>query len=266
MLIDHQGETTFIQTAGQAIDPARPTVCFVHGAGMDHAVWTLFVRWFARNGYNALAPDLRGHGRSAGAPLTTIEALAEWLLALFDTLGVSPVGLAGHSMGSLIALQAAATGGDKVRSLALLGFGYPMAVGAPLLDAARADDPLAVTMMTIWGHDAGAQIGGHQVPGLSITTITRRRLEAARPGVLYADLNACHTYAGGAAAAAAVQCPVTLILGDRDRMTPVRGAREFAQSLGRAGIEMIAGCGHGMMEEKPEQTHRALVKALSIQR
>ena len=203
MELDYQGAQAFIQTAGHPVDPARPSVCFVHGAGMDHAVWTLFVRWFARNGYNALAVDLRGHGRSGGAALTRVEDMADWLLGLLDAAGVGPVGLAGHSMGSLVALQAAASGGAKVRKLALLGFGYPMAVGAPLLDAARANDHAAVDMMTIWGHDAGAQFGGHQIPGLSITTVTRRRLEAARPGVLFADLNACHTYAGGAEAAGA---------------------------------------------------------------
>jgi pimeloyl-ACP methyl ester carboxylesterase len=263
MDISYQGANTYIQTAGYALDPAKPTVCFVHGAGMDHAVWTLFVRHFSRNGYNAIAPDLRGHGRSGGDALTTIEDCAGWLLGLFDALGLGSVAVAGHSMGSLIALQAAATGGERVRAVALLGFGYPMAVGAPLLDAARANDHAAVDMMTIWGHDFAAQIGGHQVPGLSITNVTKRRLEAARPGVIHADLNACHTYAGGADAAAKIKCPVTLILGDRDRMTPARGAREFAKQFAKASIEMIAGCGHGMMEEKPEQTHLALVKALA---
>ena len=262
MELIYEGAKTYVQTSGYAIDPAKPTVCLVHGAGMDHAVWTLFVRWFARNGYNALAPDLRGHGRSEGAALTSVEDCAAWLLGLLKALGVTGVGLGGHSMGSLIALQAAGTGGATIRKLALLGFGYPMAVGAPLLDAARANDHAAVDMMTIWGHDQGAQIGGHQIPGLSISNVTKRRLEAARPGVLFADLNACHAYAGGAEAAAKVACPVTLILGDRDRMTPVRGAREFAKSLAQVSITMIPGCGHGMMEEKPEQTHKALVAAL----
>lgn len=264
MEIVYQGKTTYVQTAGYGLDPAKPTVCFVHGAGMDHAVWTLFVRHFSRNGYNAIAPDLRGHGRSAGDALTTIEACAQWLLGLFDALKLGPVAVAGHSMGSLVALQAAADGGERIRALGLLGFGYPMAVGAPLLDAAQANDHVAVDMMTLWGHDFGAQIGGHQVPGLSIINVTKRRLEAARPGVIFADLNACHTYAGGAEAAAKIQCPVTLILGERDRMTPVRGAREFAKSFSRASIEMIPACGHGMMEEKPEQTHKALVKALGV--
>ena len=264
MEIRYQDATTFVQTGGYAIDPAKPSVGFVHGAGMDHAVWTLFVRWFVRNGYNALAPDLRGHGRSGGEVLTSISDHARWLLGLLDALGVGEVGLAGHSMGSLVALQAAATGAGRVRKLALLGFGAPMLVGAPLLEAAAANDPVAVDMMTIWGHDFGAQIGGHQLPGLSISTITKRRLEAARPGVLFADLNACHTYTGGPDAAASLACPVSLILGERDRMTPVRGAREFAKCWPRASLEIIPACGHGMMEEKPEQTHRALVKALAV--
>ena len=41
----------------------------------------------------------------------------------------------------------------------------------------------------------------------------------------------------------------------------MRGAREFAKQLANCRIELIPGCGHGMMEEKPEETHRALVKA-----
>ena len=87
MELNYRGAMTFIQTAGYAIDPAKPSVCFVHGAGMDHAVWTLFVRWFARNGYNALAVDLRGHGRSGGTALDSIESMADWLLGLLDAVG-----------------------------------------------------------------------------------------------------------------------------------------------------------------------------------
>lgn len=264
MEIVYEGRIAYAQTAGRTLDPTQPSVCFVHGAGMDHAVWLLFVRHFARCGYNAIAPDLPGHGRSEGPPLTSIETCAEWLLGLLDALGLGAVGLAGHSMGSLVALEAAAAGAERVRAVALLGFGYPMTVGTPLLDAARAEEHAAIDMMTIWGHDFAAQIGGHQVPGLSIANITKRRLEAARPGVLYADLHACHSYRGGEAAAARVRCPVTLILGERDRMTPVRGARDFAARLPHARIDTIPGCGHGMMEEKPEQTHRALVQALAV--
>ena len=44
-------------------------------------------RWFAHHGYGVLAPDLPGHGRSAGAPLPTIADMADWTAALLDAAG-----------------------------------------------------------------------------------------------------------------------------------------------------------------------------------
>ena len=51
-------------------------ILMLHGAGMDHTVWTLPARHFARHGYRVIAPDLPGHGRSGGQALESIEALA----------------------------------------------------------------------------------------------------------------------------------------------------------------------------------------------
>src|SRR5262245_15009979 len=197
---------------------------------MDHTVWTLYTRYFARNGYNVFAFDLPGHGRSEGKPLASIEAMAQWLAAALGELGTTQATLAGHSMGSLIALHAAATAPGLARNLALLGFSYPMVVGKALLDAARNNDHAAIDLMMIWGHDHLAQIGGNAMPGMGIVTPAQRILERAAPGVLFADLDACHTYAAGDASAQALACPVTLILADRDRMTPLRTARAFMKN------------------------------------
>ncbi len=92
----------------RAFDRARPTIVFVHGAANDHSVWALQSRYFAHHGYNVLAVDLPGHGRSGGEALASIEAIADWLAALLDALGVERAALVGHSMGSLAALDAAA--------------------------------------------------------------------------------------------------------------------------------------------------------------
>ncbi|WP_163478991.1 alpha/beta fold hydrolase, partial [Klebsiella pneumoniae] len=62
----------------------------------------------AHHGYGVLAVDLPGHGRSAGLPLTRVEAIAAWLHRLLDVAGAQQATLVGHSMGSLIALEAAA--------------------------------------------------------------------------------------------------------------------------------------------------------------
>ena len=256
------GRNVYYATGGVAYDAGKRSAAFVHGAGMDHTVWTLYTRYFARNGYNVFAFDLPGHGRSEGQPLQSIEAMAQWLLAALGALRVTQVTLAGHSMGSLVALHAAAAAPGLARNVALLGFAYPMQVGRPLLEAARNGDHAAIDMMMIWGHDHLAQIGGNPLPGMGIVTPAQRIVERAAPGVLFADLNACHTYAAGEASAQALDCPVTLILAERDRMTPARSARAFMKNFRRAQSTILGECGHGMLAERPEETYRALAQAL----
>jgi pimeloyl-ACP methyl ester carboxylesterase len=79
---------------------------FVHGALHDHSVWTLLARWFAHHGHGVLAVDLPGHGRRAGPAAAQRAAMADWLLALLDAARRAARRLVGHSMGSLIALEA----------------------------------------------------------------------------------------------------------------------------------------------------------------
>src|SRR5271167_1577494 len=99
------GVETFIGPGGRDFDPALPCIVFLHGAGLDHTVWALLARSFAHHGFGVLAPDFPGHGRSAGAPLSSIAALADWNAALIAAAGVPAARLVGHSMGTLVALE-----------------------------------------------------------------------------------------------------------------------------------------------------------------
>src|ERR1700721_3675767 len=108
MQLTGNGVDTFIATGGREFDASQPTIVLLHGAGFDHTTWALHSRWFAHHGYGVLAPDLPGHGRSAGRPLSAIAALAEWTAALIDAAGLSGARIVGHSMGSLVALETAA--------------------------------------------------------------------------------------------------------------------------------------------------------------
>jgi len=121
MEITVDGKSVFIFTNGQKFEPEKPTILFVHGAGMDHSVWTLQARYFAHHGSNALAVDLPGHGRSEGATLPTIESMADWVAAATSALEIEQVKLVGHSMGALVCLEAAARHKGKIKQLALLG-------------------------------------------------------------------------------------------------------------------------------------------------
>jgi pimeloyl-ACP methyl ester carboxylesterase len=57
MKLEVRGQSTYCYTNGRDMDPAKDSIVFVHGAGMDHTVWTLFARHFARHGRNVIAVD-----------------------------------------------------------------------------------------------------------------------------------------------------------------------------------------------------------------
>jgi len=252
------GNEIFAATGGRDFDPALPAVVFLHGAGMDHSVWALLARAFAYRGLGVLAPDLPGHGRSAGAPLASIAALAEWTAALIDAAGLRAARLVGHSMGSLIALETAARHPQKVVGLGLIAAAATVPVSADLLAAAKANDHAAIDMVAIWGNGYRATLGGCEAPGLWMLGGAERLLERARPGVLFADLFACNAYQDGLAAAAKVAAPTVLILGSRDLMTPPKGGKALAAAIAGACLTVLEGAGHLLMTERPNEVLAAL--------
>ena len=262
MYFDVDAQPVF--AAGRLQDgAAAPPLVLVHGAAMDHTVWVYHTRYFMHIGRSVIAPDLPGHGHSGGAPLPTVEQMAAWLLRALDALGVQEVALAGHSMGALVALEAAGLAPQRISRLALLGAAFPMPVSDVLLNAAQANAPESRDMMMIWGHAASAQYGANPVAGIHIVNTTMRLLEKAQPGLLHTDLKACNDYAHGLEAAAAVRARTTIICGVEDRMTPPPAARQLAAGMRDCAVATIAGAGHIMMTEQPELTHRQLVAAVA---
>lgn len=264
MEFQRAGRRVFAGTGRQSWDPEKRCLVFIHGAGLDHTVWLVFERYFARHGFNVLALDLPGHGRSRGAPLSSIGSMAEWVGGVLDHFGVAEAILVGHSMGSLIAFECAARDPDRISKVVLLGFAYPMVVGPQLLEAARHNDPLAIDMMVIFGHDFRSQLGGNRVSGVHVVNTAKRLLERSAPGVLFSDLNACNEYRDGDAAAATLACPAVFISGDCDKMTSPRAAAEMAERVAHGTIAQVQSSGHSVMAEQPERTHQLLAQALSV--
>jgi len=256
------GRRAFASTGGRPFDPTRPAIVFVHGAGMDHTVWQLQARYFAYHGRAVLAPDLPGHRRSEGPPPASIEACADWLVALIAAAGAERAALVGHSMGALASLAAAARSPARVRALALLGVAARMPVHPDLLAAADSDDPAAAELITAWGYGKPAHLGGHRAPGLWMLGGGRRLLERSAAGVLASDLRACDAYKDAEQAAARVACPTLFLLGALDRMTPPKSAEPLLRAVRDARTVTLPGCGHMMMIEAPDETLDALRRVL----
>ncbi len=254
-----EGKPVFCFTNGRAFDPKKPIILFVHGAGMDHTIWTLQARYFAHHGANALALDLPGHGRSEGPAKPSIGAMADWLLMVLDALGSTPTILVGHSMGALVCLQTAAVAADRVSGLALLGVSPSMPVHPGLLEAAAANLPLATELVASWGHGPAGHVGGNPAPGGWLMGHALKLLERAPRDVLHNDLAACHAYKDGLKAAASIPCPTLIVSGAMDRMTPASAGAKLAQAINLAASQNIEAAGHLMLVEKPDQTLDALV-------
>jgi len=259
------GRKAYAYTGGKAFDAALPCVVFIHGAMNDHSVWNLLARWFAHHGHAVLAVDQPAHGRSEGPPLQDIEALAGWTLALLDAAGVRRAALVGHSMGSLIALEAASRAPERVTRLALVGTAYPMKVSDALLATAREQPLRAIDMVNVFSHSSVASKPSFPGPGAWLHGGGRalaRRMQTGAKGVnlFEHDFTVCDAYTNGLAAAAKVQCPATLVLGERDQMTVPRNTREIAALL-KANVVMLP-AGHALMSETPDGILAALRAAL----
>ena len=258
----------YAYTGGKRFDASLPCALFVHGALNDHSVWTLLARWFAHHGHGVLAVDLPAHGRSGDAPLESIEAHADWLLALLDAAGVQRAALVGHSMGSLIALEAAARAPGRATRLVMIGTACPMKVSAALLETAREAPLEAIDRVNAFSHSGIAAKPSYPGPGSWLQGSNRalmRRVQAGQAGrgglnLFHHDFGVCDRYASGLSAAAQVICPTHLVLGTHDQMTPPKQARELALAL-RASVTQVA-AGHALMAEAPDAVLAALREAM----
>lgn len=232
----------------------EPAIVMIHGAMNDHTVWAAPARHFADAGRHVLAIDLPGHGHDGAPALASVEAMADWLLAMLDAQDVGRVALVGHSMGSLIALEAAARAPGRVTHLALLGSTWPMKVSGALLKTAQEDEPAAIDMVAKWSHTPDHPAVQHS------RALMQAVAERNPDRLLHNDLATCKAYANGATAAAAIACPVLFLSGARDMMTPPDGG-QLLQALPGARVVSVD-AGHQMMAEQPEAVTAALAEFL----
>jgi pimeloyl-ACP methyl ester carboxylesterase len=260
------GHSTYCYTGGKAFDIAKPTAIFIHGVLNDHSVWILQTRYLAHHGWNVLAIDLPGHCRSAGEPPTTVEAAADFILALMDAAGLTQAALVGHSFGSLIALEAASRSPGRVSHLVLVGTAFPMKVSPALLASSLTAPMKALEMVNVFSRSTLAPppsaLGpGTWVYGASLALGRRVLASNTRVNLFHTGFQACDSYTHGLEAMAQVVCPVLFVLGDVDQMTPPKAALGLIERAQRNQVVYLPG-GHHQMSETPEPMLAALTAFL----
>ncbi len=266
MIIDVQGAPLYAYTGGKPFDPAKPTVVFINGVLNDHSVWILQSRYLAHHGWNVLAIDQPGHGKSGGEAPATVQDASRAVLGLLDALKIETAALVGHSFGSLIALQTADDAPARVSQLVMVGTAYPMKVSPALLDSSLNQPMKAIDMVNVFSHSTLAPPPSTLGPGTWLLGGSRalmRRVLASNPrvNVFHRGFVACDRYDQGEQAMDRVQCPTLFLLGTHDQMTPPKAAKTLS-SRSKHGQTVMLRAGHSLMTEDPDGVLMALTSFL----
>lgn len=260
MIVETGAGPVFVHTGGVPFDSSRPVIVLLHGAGMDHTVWRYQTRSLAHLGYAPLALDLPGHGRSGGAPFSTVEEMAHLVVEVLDQLGVEKATLIGHSLGPFVAMSVASEHPQRVERLVLMNCSDAMGVHPELLSAAQAGEHLAVELMVGWCHTGDARLSPRSDPGSWAPATTTRILEAGLRRSLAVDLAACAGFPA-AKVATLLKVPTLVVIGKHDRMTPPAAGRRLANLI--AGAEAVeVDSGHMAMVDAARAVQDTLVKWL----
>lgn len=245
-----RGENVKLRTNRRPGEPGRHLVC-VHGAGGSGSHWLGVYKPLAKR-YGVTLVDLPGHGASGGAPLDSVEAMAAWLRELVAALGIAPrdLVLAGHSMGGAV-VQEYLLGGGEAAGLVLVSTGARLRVAPAVLDFLRAAGEgsgwIDAAVPLFYGDDASDEM----------RRLAREDLAAAPASLFAHDFALCDRW-DALDRAAGLALPVLAICGDADRMTPLKYARYFADTLPRAALAVLPGVGHMPMIEAAAETAAAV--------
>jgi pimeloyl-ACP methyl ester carboxylesterase len=222
---------------GEKREGAVP-VLLVHGAGASSAIWMMVMARLARV-TRVVAIDLPGHGPSpapeGGAAALSIEAYRDAVGALAGTLCLGPSVLVGHSMGALVAIEAALAWPDKVRGLVLCAAAPRLPVRDELLALLR-DEPARVPAWM-----AEHALSPHAKPAVRRGFVAAGL--AAPADVMLADFAAVRAADLGARIRS-LTCPASWLDGADDRIVGEPGERP-------GSARRLEGVGHLLPIEAP---------------
>lgn len=229
-------------------DNTKGSILFVHGSGGDSHIWEEQLNHLPPN-FCGVAIDLPGHGASEGPLLKTIEEGTRLICELPAILNLPrPIWLAGHSMGSAMALTAALDHPQQVDGLILVGAGSRLRVLPQVLEALQAGKM----------NPEFLRIGFSPVTPASVWEKEVEALQKAGTVTLYNDFSACDQF-DRSADLEQIKAPALIIVGEDDRLTPLKYSNFLHDHLSSSRLVVIPEAGHHVMLERPDKVNQAIV-------
>lgn len=237
------------ETGPRGVEPERPTVIFIHGAGGSRLSWQAQLRPLDKE-INVVALELPGHGRSPGPPPETVAGYAAWVARFLEVWPPPsrPV-LAGHSMGGAITLECALTRPELLAGLILIGTGARLWVNPALLEGLIRDFEATIRKIIGWSFSPET--------GAEVVRQSEEIMLQSDPAVMLNDFTACDGF-DRRADLGRITLPTLIICGAEEKMAPPKLSEELAARIPESRLEMVEKAGHMVAAEKPAEVNRAV--------
>ncbi len=237
-------------------------VVLVHGFPLDSRMWANQLALSA--GYRAIAPDLRGFGRSPSNEPFTIESLADDVHALLAKIDALPCALAGFSMGGYVALAFAKKYPTDLRGLVLVD----TRAGGDTAEG-KVGREKSVQLVRQSGATAIADqmlpkllVPEDQRRGPQVTHVVRQMIEACPPLTIEHALIAMRDREDYTTSLPSIAVPTLIVVGEKDAITPPEMSRAMHEAIPRSRLAVIPDAGHMSPLENPDEVNRALQEFL----
>ena len=245
-------------------DPKGEPLLLLHGYTDSSRSWSLTVPYLSE--YRLIIPDQRGHGGSdAPACCYSSTQFADDARLLLDALGIQRAAVAGHSLGSMVAISLAADHPERVSRIILIGSTalVPVERGGWLYENAMTlKAPL----------DPSSQFLREWHPSNQPTPVDPVFAAAVEEEYLEIPLHVWRgvmrelAYVPVGRHALDVKAPVLVLSGGKDPLFPAKHHASLLQAFPQAQAQMFPELGHNPNWERPEAVASAMKRFLDSTR
>ena len=237
----------------------KEVVLLLHAFPLHSGMWARQVAALAPR-YRVIAPDYRGLGKSEpGPPASTMELLADDVLAVLQNLGLDRAAVVGLSKGGYLAFEVYRRSPGLFRGLALCD----TRPGADAPEGAANREKFAQTAL----EKGLAWVAEEMIPKLlkpqpdaPAVKEVRSLIAAGTPAGVAAAQRGMAKRPDSTPTLAAITCPTLVVVGAEDTLTPPPESEKMAKAVKAATLVKVPGAGHLPNIENPEAFNKALLE------
>ena len=252
----HDGTQLFCRRWGEG-----PPVLFVHGWAMNSQAWQPAMLLTAHAGFQAIAYDRRGHGRSDDPGRGyDYDSLADDLAAVIEEFDLKDATLVGHSMGCAeIARYLSRYGDDRVARAVMVAPFLPYPLKTADNPEGYVEPAAAEAMRETWAAgfagwlaQAAPPAFGPGAPAEQVAQTIRQMLRCSLQAVI--ECNVTGSQADMRAELARIATPTLILHGDADGSCPLDATgRKVASLMPNGRLKVYSGATHTVIVEQAAQ-------------